>query len=233
MDTDTLDIGHLSDDPALSLIRSLPLNLEKGPWVAGGAAWRIAAKALGLPVPTGGDIDVFVANPYQARIVLGFVDCDSIPIPSVPKVIGKSVGKGFTERLLTFVREENSIEKNPAWVTRFNEPSPLMRLQVITHRSMVDVKDLFNSFDFRLCAIATDGWNLISAPGALQDLREGVLRHTHTMPIKNKTRVRAVKYVGKYGFKPEPGLLSTVIDVDNTDFDDQGRIIVTETDEYA
>lgn len=135
---------HTDDTEAVSVVNP---NLEKGPWIAGGACLRWYQNQ-----PVGeSDIDVFCANAKQAADVIESV---------------KSYG-----RFTTKYESENAVT-----LDYWDKDSKRWTIQVITRRYFSSIDEVINSFDMTVCEIGTCGneWHLGSFTA--RDIREKNLR---------------------------------------------------------
>lgn len=135
---------HADDIEPVSIVNP---NLERGPWIAGGACLRWYQ---GLPVGES-DIDVFCANAKQASDVIEAV---------------KSYG-----RFSTKFESENAVT-----LDYFGKDNGRWTIQVITRRYFASLDDVINSFDMTVCEIGTCGSEWQMGPFTARDIREKNLR---------------------------------------------------------
>lgn len=189
------------DSPLLSIIRSCGiLDIDEGPWVAGGAALcvvqdRIAAERPQnvIPPPIRGgkqwacsDIDVFVKRSQ-----------DVVPI--------------------SIHISKNTMVERARFSTTFgyftNTSIPLhgnqYKAQVIHKTGCDTVESVLSSFDFTVSKFATDGKTLVGHISAIDDLRAGALRISDGG--NKRTLWRLAKYCRK-GFVPSPGMIRKAIE---------------------
>lgn len=158
-----------------------PLEIERGPWLAGGAARRILEN---LPLD-GGDLDIFFSSWSQFH---GF-----------QKAIQKISHGGVHET--SFAATYNIDVKGKTY-----------RLQLIKRKSYSSTGFLFDDFDFTVCQIATDGNKFAWEEEAIQDIDKKILRLSPGGRVTDSNLVRrTMKYIN-YGFRPENGLMSRVVD---------------------
>ena len=135
---------HASDLEPVSIVSP---NLERGPWIAGGACLRWYQ---GQPVGES-DIDVFCANAKQASDVIEAV---------------KSYG-----RFSTKFESENAVT-----LEYFGKDQGRWTVQVITRRYFANLDDVIDSFDMTVCEIGTCGFEWLMGPFTARDIREKNLR---------------------------------------------------------
>ena len=135
---------HNDDREPVSVVNP---NLEKGPWVAGGACLRWYQH---LPVGES-DIDVFCANAKQAADVIEAV---------------KSYG-----RYTTKYESENAVT-----LDYMGKDSGRWTVQVITRRYFSSLEEVISSFDMTVCEIGTCGNEWKMGPFTARDIREKNLR---------------------------------------------------------
>lgn len=167
----------LEDNEAVTVIKP---NLERGPWIAGGACLRWYQ---GLAVGEN-DIDVFCANAKQARDVI-----DNI------KSYGRFVVKFESENAVTldcWTKEDY----NKRWT-----------IQIITRRYFASLEDVIGNFDISVCEVGTAGneWKL--GPFTARDIRERNLRFK--MPLQSDAVKRLIKY-WVYGYRPVEGTIDAI-----------------------
>lgn len=168
---------HQEDREPVTLISP---NLEKGPWIAGGAALRWYQ---GMPVGES-DIDVFCKNAIQAKNVI-----DNI------KSYGRYSVKFESENAVT-LSYWGDLQNYRQWT-----------VQIITRRYFSSLEEVINSFDLTVCEIGTAGneWKL--GPLTARDIREKNLRFK--LPLQPDSPKRLTKY-WVYGFRPVDGTLDQI-----------------------
>jgi len=197
-------VDLLSINPAVEAtdkfpVSQLTLNLETGPWIAGGAPLRWF---LNEPVLQS-DIDVFCANEDQARQILNKFD----------NVTYKSSRYEYVCRLhykstnaLTFKIKQTSASKYiPFSANNIDEKEWTWTVQVIIRRYFKNLDELLNNFDIRACRVATDGDTIVFAD---ESVKQDIMQRRLVMdqPLTPDALKRLYKYLS-YGFKPTPELI--------------------------
>lgn len=184
-----LIVSEVAQNDGLSaLIRRFRdvLNLEKGPWIAGGAARRLYLGENDLG--TYGDIDLFVPHSRWHEIT------DEVRHIDLP--FANRVTRGLVETL------------------RFNWKGKNTKLQLITAKHKMDetpsIQRVFETFDFTVCCFATDGYQIVATPEAIADERARVIRPIEGYNQIGKFPRRVAKYV-RYGYTPAPGALKQLV----------------------
>jgi hypothetical protein len=165
-------------------IRDLGIaDLEKGPWIAGGAARAVYQQRTLGP---SGDIDIFVRD--------------------------KAMGDAALKAVLDVVKGTRNVETNRQATTNVLGSYPYgremiaIKVQVIGNVFFSDsVEDLYKTFDFTVCQFATDGRHVVYTPEAAHDAQKRVLRLSKTWV--NRTRPSRVVRYFNYGFTPEESFL--------------------------
>jgi hypothetical protein len=184
-----------TENPILRIIRAIApfLDVENGPWVAGGAARRLASWETDISVS---DIDIFFPNleiyNWAVRYFQSANSKDFFPFK---------------------VEDEMSTPNGVIFKVRFDEK--VYAFQLLNKRYFENLPELFDDFDFTICMFATDGYSLVGEERADDDLlaRKLVI---HKSPPKPKA-ARLAKYCSQ-GFSPEPGVISAMFGVDTTRF---------------
>lgn len=170
-------VVHKEDHEPVSIINP---NMEKGPWIAGGAVLRWYQNQ-----PVGeSDIDVFCANAKQAADVIKAV-----------KDQGHYHVKYESENAVTLSHWSKTNPGNP-WT-----------IQVITRRHFVSMDDVLNNFDITVCQVGTAGNEYVLGKTTAKDIREKNLRFNR--PLQPDALKRLVKY-WTYGYRPVEGLLEAI-----------------------
>lgn len=172
------------------------LDLEKGPWVAGGAVMRLLRHALhGVPTDYGGDVDIFFASEEQRDAL----------VPLMSAAVNNHGGGEYNFSMATDIRKTSAtphLEKyfrNPAQ----GEP---MDFQIIGALFFPTLGELLDDFDFSVVRMATDGKKIIATDEALADLASGILR-TGAATNRVMRPERLVRYMNR-GFQPTPETVS-------------------------
>lgn len=170
---------HKNDSEPVNLIWP---NIQKGPWIAGGAALRWFQ---GLPVGEN-DIDVFCANAKQAADVVENI-----------KSYGRYTVKFESENAVT-LEYWNKDQYNLRWT-----------IQVITRRYFGSLQSVIDNFDITVCEVGTAGNEWLLGPRTAQDIRERNLRFK--MPLQPDALKRLIKYWA-YGYRPVEGTIEAIQD---------------------
>lgn len=179
----------LPDCKLVEIIReALPfLNMENGPWIAGGAVRRIY-EGNGLRFS---DIDVFFPNEdMQLWAVKLFNSRMSTKqgwssVQVVDRVLGPMSATFY------ILYEDQKVP-----------------IQFISKKYFPSMEAILNDFDFTLCMWGTDGQKMVYDERAPRDLAsKSLVLHDH--PKRPKPN-RLAKYVAQ-GFVPGPGVLSHML----------------------
>jgi hypothetical protein len=174
----------------LNLVNALGIDLEKGPFLAGGAARRVLQnEKLGYnklsDVPNNGDIDIFFKNDEQMKeSCLSLIDKYELETLEV------------TDNAVTY---------------RIRYEDLYYNLQFIYKYYPSTVKELFDSFDLTVCQIALCSEYILITEQALKDLENRILRFNSKRPVTyDNYPERILKYI-EYGFTPDNGIVTTVL----------------------
>ena len=152
---------HKDDHEPVTIIQP---NMEKGPWIAGGAVLRWYQDQ-----PIGeSDIDVFCANAKQASEVIERV-----------KSYGRYSTKFESENAVTLSHYAKESGKN--WT-----------IQIITRRHFANMKEVLDNFDITVCQVGTCGDEFVLGKHTAKDIREKNLRFNR--PLQPDALKRLVKY---------------------------------------
>jgi hypothetical protein len=185
--------SYTDDHPFLKLIRSFGfLDIENGPWVAGGSVRRILTKQK-----MAADIDIFMKHgSYNVdkihHTLMGRGDCEEVAKTNRP----------FCEYRLTRYDHTTHLFNDKKLKPKFST------VQVIENRKFNSVEELLNDFDYTICMVATDGWSWVADDRFLRDIetKEIVLNNKDQ---RRKNMSRLAKYC-RYGFTPVPGVFADV-----------------------
>lgn len=184
-------------------IKSIPgINLDTGPWVAGGAARRVF---LGDEI-SGSDIDIFAASAFQMDMARKTFE---MPHPSRSVVRTAANKRTGTVNLQVVFAAQCAVEEAPDYMARQTIPfEHEIKVQIIA-KYFPTVEDMFADFDFTVCEFATDGRTIVTTEEAVRDLKDGVLNVRRDSPALG-TPYRLIKYATDYGFTPAPGVMDWV-----------------------
>lgn len=169
---------HHRDFEPISIISP---NMEKGPWIAGGAPLRWYQ---GQPVGDS-DIDIFCSNVKQAIDLV-----DSF----------KSYGRYHTK-----AESDNAVTLE-YWPK--DDYDKKWTIQVIRRRYFNNASDIIKNFDISVCQIVTDGTSIQMGTYTARDIREKNLRME--IPVAPDAVKRLTKY-WTYGYRPVDGLLQAIM----------------------
>ncbi len=175
--------GEDDDRPLLRAIRMLSfLDLDRGPWVAGGAARHL----LGCPnAPS--DLDVFFDG-----------DRDS--------PVDRGMAVGLMRGLTSSGGASSARTLNIGGVfTDF----PSMDVSLVLYRGFEDVRALIEEIDFTVCRAATDGRRWIADARCVPDIQARRLVAVRTPGTDNRA-LRLCRYVAM-GYVPVPGTISKTL----------------------
>lgn len=202
-----LALPTADENPIVGIIQMvLPfLDLEHGPWVAGGICRRLAD---GETVIGNSDIDIFSPNEKMHNWA-----CDMI----------RSHKNNYTSPLFAVTNEQKF--KNSVKFDVAVGQDQTVTFQFVRKEFYETAEQMFEVFDFPACMFATDGENLIAddrAPAALAS-RTLTLHHQPTRPLA----ARLAKYCA-YGFTPGPGVLRAMLGTDLENFNPTEGLTVDE-----
>jgi len=85
------------------------------------------------------------------------------------------------------------------------------QVQCINRIFYLSLEEVFKDFDFSVCQIATDGFQIAATKQAQLDIKDDILRLApNGKAAKHSLVQRMIKYVG-HGLTPEPGLFELII----------------------
>lgn len=167
-------------------------NLERGPWVAGGAA---RAVFLGQELDSRSDIDIFTTTRES------HVEATKAATSNALSVHAMQTNK----------QETHSIYSSYPAITRGTVD---LKVQVIGPKYFsTDLRDLFKIFDFTVCQFATDGHQIIYTAEAEHDVRRRILALAPLWSVPTRP-VRITRYLN-YGFTPEREFFRKAYNLDN------------------
>lgn len=88
------------------------------------------------------------------------------------------------------------------------------KVQLIGNQFHESIDHLFSTFDFTVCAFATDGVTIVCLPEAKRDLDEKMVRVIDGASWKPRAHSRLAKYCRK-GFRPAPGVFRWCMNASN------------------
>lgn len=177
-------------------------DIDRGPWIAGGAARRLYQNEGGGADFTTGDIDIFFPTS------------------------GHEAAKGRVINALAKMRQGYSkpASYKKTSTDEFFIGGRATRVQMIG-QPCEDLTALFRSFDFTVSQFAASGQFLAFTDAARDDLVEMKLDlAVPVQPRKWTTPMRLTKYCF-YGFTPAPGVLRWAAGLDQNKVDSDMRIV--------
>lgn len=168
--------------PILHVIRrAMPfLNLDHGPWVAGGSGRLI----------------------FEGETKIGYSDID-VFFPSQEMMTwGAGMISRHTKGLGSKNRETFNMD-HAAPTIELTDDDQTYTIQIIGKVFRPTIDDLITSFDYNATVFITDGYEMVSLDDAIP--KDRILRINNENRIGNVARL--AKYSSK-GFYPAPGLLS-------------------------
>jgi hypothetical protein len=175
-------------------LQHLTLDMEKGPWIAGGAARRLYH---GLPM-VNADWDIFCSSQKQYDRLVRL--CKQYEWQK------HSYKTSFEALNGIYISADNPIESR--YATTYKEDDH--KIQFIHKRFYDTVEDVLNDFDFTVCRYATDGVVFKVGNFAIEDHQNKRLRYTKR-DINPLLVGRIVKY-RSYGFYLDENLSKLIRD---------------------
>ena len=174
------------------------LDMENGPWVAGGAVRRILD---GSPMSPTADIDIFCQNELTYLGVISHIK--------------KSSNRRYVYKYETEGQISTMIKIHDAMANVY------YNFQICKFGYHSSLENLLNDMDFTVCMFGTDGKTIVGDPQGIIDLKFRVLnlRKIPTSPAPG----RLMKYCN-YGFVPNVGVLSQILATDKETFSVLNRV---------
>lgn len=178
-------LDHMTKSGLVEAIRSFDfLDMENGPWIAGGAALHLARGIPELRQPS--DIDFFFKTENsgtEARLLFS-----------------NSPGRSG-------VMKNNDHVANMSYIHQTFYKKRTYSIQFIKRQYYESLTKLFEDFDFTICMFATDGRHVYGPEQSWKDLDTKTLR---LYGPQRKTIMRLGKYAMQ-GFMPEPHMMSKIL----------------------
>jgi hypothetical protein len=188
-------------NPMLDLIRSFSfLNIEQGPWVAGGAVRRLLSDDFGA-----GDIDIFL--PERLCGFWNDQKCNLTPLVD-------RIDNIFHEQITSRTAKKNLNEYVFGLNKPFN-PNKIIKVQVVHKNRFDSIEALLSDFDFTICMAATDGWRWVAYEQIMSDIERRQFGIQSVQRRGMEIR-RMIKYCN-FGLTPKPGVLSSVLSRETLD----------------
>lgn len=168
---------HILDKEFKALLSKMPpVNLETGPWIAGGVARKLLCKKYWQ----NGDIDVFFRDEEQ-RITWSteFKKRFNTDVSTINHVfesfesdweLNNSSFDEFDEYSHTICDSDNAV----TWAV-VNKDSSVYHVQAIKTRYAKSLEDLWDGFDITVCQFAVDSSGIVGSSNAIQDVRDNKL----------------------------------------------------------
>jgi hypothetical protein len=185
-----------------SLVNMLPpLDLETGPWIAGGAARKLFQHQNWKK----GDVDVFFRDPQQFVDWVAQFDARLVePIPSHEHLSTQVLDESHNWLCLFNTRHKKAVIKNKFYLAHqtanahtYKMPgeAPLdgITVQMIRARWGETLQDVWKTFDMHVCDFATDGETILCTPKAFEAVMEGEIGLKEDADLKNLS-LRVLKY---------------------------------------
>lgn len=177
----------------LELLKVINPNMQHGPWIAGGACinW-FRGREVEL-----NDIDVYCADAQQRSLVIknlrqyGFWE-------NISTENAITLNKNSDIRVVQYDAIDESISANIP--LKIEQTGKDFKTQIICKQFFSSPQEIIDTFDFSVCQIVTDGFEIFTGIHTLKDLQNNILRIEHPSPALFK---RLTKYIA-YGFNPLP-----------------------------
>jgi hypothetical protein len=187
----------MNDEDLLSISSLIGgCDLEKGPWISGGAA-RLAWFGQSWHDH---DVDLFfpdIERFESARAsLLRMTEIENREVlPNVFSLNPTNIHE--TSNAITFT------------ISIPSRPESQARVQIIRRSWHSSLQSMWSYFDFTACKFATDGKTIVADPLAVEDCRNMRLRMN---PSCNRTAaaIRTLKY-SIYGFEPDASIMAEII----------------------
>lgn len=177
------------------------LSMSGGPWVAGGSVRKVWFNESWEHQ----DVDFFFSNAIQLN---RFVD-------NIKKLYSSKKEKlfhdllaitlDFNQHVTLLVHEtDNAI----SWTIEHQAKNKFYKVQAIKKFFPQTVEDLFATFDLTVAQFATDGYQMIASPSAIEDCNSKIIRATSSDHQPSISRI--LKYTA-YGFTPPDDMMQNVL----------------------
>lgn len=189
------------ENPIIRLIQAaLPaLNMDTGPWVAGGSARLLAENISELGFS---DIDVFFPNEEIMKWTR--------------KYLSDRIATAFDGFFLADQKETPaSYQFTFHTIDDMTATGQKYVVQLVKKKYYETKEVLFEDFDFTICMFATDGCELISDDRAMSDVKNRKLVLINNPPKPKAARL--AKYCS-HGFVPTVGVITAMFGVDTERF---------------
>jgi hypothetical protein len=185
------------------MIRSIShlLDMENGPWVAGGCIRRILCRADKDDY----DIDVFFRDEAQLKAVSGEMRRIEKRVRGESEPAAETVWSAFGFKMAP-ASQCNDADK--ATGLMYERSNTMVPLQLISKYYFPTITALVEDFDFTICQMVTDGYTVHCPHRSINDLYERRLRIS---PTSSGVRhvARALRYF-TYGFEPDETVMKLV-----------------------
>jgi hypothetical protein len=190
---------HNEDREAMDVIRP---DMERGPWVAGGAPLSWYNK---MPLEAG-DVDIFCNSLKQAKEVIKRLEATN-----------RASQHYKTDNATTFRygSYKNFTRVAPAVPSITMQMDKDWHLQVITKRFYKSAQEVLDNFDISVCQIVMDHNTLLLGETTARDIREKKLRFVN---YREDSVKRLSKY-WTYGYRPAEGTLENIRTMFNKDYE--------------
>lgn len=189
--------------PLLDVIRRFDfLDIEAGPWIAGGAARRILMRE---PHHCGSDVDVFFPSQGWSHKKLQ---------TALGRLITRPDDRDAYSLVENLCRKPEMLYVGPVPADIEVQEYVLnyIKVQFVFGRTYADAAAMLDDFDFTVCMAATDGRRWVADERFFRDTvsRELVMHNTDT---RRYSLTRLARYCAN-GFTPTPGVLTNTLELD-------------------
>lgn len=172
------------------------LDLENGPWVAGGAALAIMRGKRDLS--NGADIDIFCRDKEQEDFVVEWLKKQVTPFDALDCKTAPM--DGYIDFYPRFQCSSGKVV--------------CMKTQVIVFQQFGSVSQLLSDFDFTISMMVYDKGRIGASEATWKDFDHQRLRLADNRTTPQGKRYKTVWRMSKYcdmGFTPDPGLVNAVV----------------------
>lgn len=212
----------ISDDPTLAAIRHLKfLDIQNGPWVAGGCVRRLLTTMPSKDRLR--DVDVFFPQgSWSKDTIMKIIEnkpplkefVDTSEIGELKKKFSASYQAissiaGYTKTWNTYLGCTVTEHDIHDWLIDGT------KVQAVFGQRFDNVQTLFNDFDFTVCMVATDGFRWVADERFFRDdLAKRLVLNNYQQ--RRKGLGRLARYCS-YGYTPIPGVLTSMLSLDTSE----------------
>ena len=182
----------------------MPLSLSAGPMIAGGTArYLFETQEAGFKKVINSDIDLYFASESQ------FSDFkERLEAYRHQSILTSMTSKEHLQ-ISRWHTTDNAISVTCSYINHYNVFSGTFVLQLIKKGFYTTPEDIFQTFDFTVACVATDGKEFRFSSEYLEDWAERRLELRR--PPDPKSISRLMKYMA-YGFTPSPKMVKLLSD---------------------